>query len=99
MSATTPPQTSTTTAPRRCASTADVLLDAYLDYPERFVRKIPAPPELPTAAWINPPPPPDTKEENQFRSNGTEGPPRQRTATSDNVAGHNESQIVLSQNG
>ena len=34
---------------------ADVLLDAYLDYPERFVRKIPAPPELPTAAWINPP--------------------------------------------
>ena len=78
---------------------ADVLLDAYLDHPERFVRKIPAPPELPTAAWINPPPPPDTKEENQFRSNGTEGPPRQRTATSDNVAGHNESQVVLSQNG
>ena len=28
---------------------------AYLLHPERFVRKPPAPPALPTAAWINPP--------------------------------------------
>jgi len=28
---------------------------AYLLHPERFVRKAPAPPALPTAVWINPP--------------------------------------------
>ena len=28
---------------------------AYLRHPERFVRKPPAPPALPTAVWINPP--------------------------------------------
>jgi putative transposase len=33
-----------------------VVLDAaYQQHPERFVRKPPAPPELPTAAWINKP--------------------------------------------
>ena len=32
-----------------------VLLDAYADHPERFVRKIPAPPTLPAVAWINEP--------------------------------------------
>ena len=32
-----------------------VLLDAYAEHPERFVRKIPTPPALPTAAWINQP--------------------------------------------
>jgi len=36
-----------------------VLKAAYKRTPERFVRKPPAPPELPTAAWINKP---DTKE-------------------------------------
>ena len=30
---------------------------AYTAHPERFVNKPPAPPPLPTAAWINPPPP------------------------------------------
>lgn len=39
---------------------AVVLTDAYARNPERFVRKPPAPPELPTAAWINKPA--DTKE-------------------------------------
>ena len=39
---------------------AVVLADAYARNPERFVRKPPAPPELPTAAWINKPA--DTKE-------------------------------------
>jgi putative transposase len=38
---------------------ARVLEAAYARNPERFVRKPPAPPELPTAAWINRP---DTKE-------------------------------------
>jgi len=32
-----------------------VLAQAYVRYPERFVRKLPTPPPLPTAAWINPP--------------------------------------------
>ena len=39
---------------------ADVLDAAYEQHPERFVRKPPVPPELPTAAWINKPA--DTKE-------------------------------------
>jgi putative transposase len=34
---------------------AEVLSEAYAAHPERFVRKPPAPPKLPTAAWINPP--------------------------------------------
>ena len=29
---------------------------AYTTHPERFVRKPPQPPALPTAVWINPPP-------------------------------------------
>jgi len=36
-----------------------VLEAAYERDPERFVRKPPVPPKLPTAAWINKP---DTKE-------------------------------------
>ncbi len=38
---------------------ATVLADAYARNPERFVRRAPVPPALPTAAWINKP---DTKE-------------------------------------
>jgi putative transposase len=41
------------------AARAHVLDAAYERHPERFVRKPPAPPELPTAAWINKP---NTKE-------------------------------------
>ncbi len=41
------------------AARARVLETAYVNNPERFVRKPPVPPELPTAAWINKP---DTKE-------------------------------------
>jgi putative transposase len=37
------------------ARRADVPTAAYLAHPERFVLKPPAPPELPTASWINPP--------------------------------------------
>ena len=37
------------------AARAHVLNAAYQRRPERFVRKLPAPPELPTAAWINKP--------------------------------------------
>ena len=36
---------------------ADVLSAAYTRNPDRFVRKHPEPPQLPTAAWINKPPP------------------------------------------
>jgi putative transposase len=41
------------------AERARVLEAAYARTPERFVRKPPMPPRLPTAAWINKP---DTKE-------------------------------------
>ena len=34
---------------------AHVLADAYARNPERFVRRAPVPPTLPTAAWINKP--------------------------------------------
>ena len=37
---------------------AQVLATAYAAHPERFVRQAPRPPQLPTAAWINPPKPP-----------------------------------------
>jgi putative transposase len=41
------------------AARARVLQAAYARNPERFVRRLPMPPELPTAAWINKP---ETKE-------------------------------------
>jgi putative transposase len=41
---------------------ADVLSTAYTRKPERFVRKHPEPPSLPTTAWINKPSEPDDKE-------------------------------------
>jgi putative transposase len=37
------------------AQRADVLDAAYAAHPERFVRKPPEPPALPTAVWINEP--------------------------------------------
>lgn len=37
------------------AQRAEVLSDAYAAHPERFVRKVPEPPALPTAVWINEP--------------------------------------------
>ena len=42
-------------AERRRAERAQVLQAAYATMPERFVRQVPVPPALPTAAWINPP--------------------------------------------
>ncbi len=33
----------------------ETLLQAYAAHPERFVKKLPEPPTLPIAAWINPP--------------------------------------------
>lgn len=39
---------------------AEVLDAAYAAHPERFVRKAPTPPDLPTVAWINQPPEKDT---------------------------------------
>jgi hypothetical protein len=44
---------------------------AYAAHPERFVRKPPQPPALPTEVWINPPrppesgPPPDSEQKTQ----------------------------------
>ncbi len=46
-------------APALHTARAQVLEVAYARNPERFVRKPPAPPTLPTAAWINNP---DNKE-------------------------------------
>jgi putative transposase len=42
-------------APRITAAREQTLLAAYARHPERFVRKLPQPPILPSAAWINPP--------------------------------------------
>jgi putative transposase len=42
-------------AQQQHAARARVLQDAYAATPERFVRRTPVPPELPTAAWINKP--------------------------------------------
>jgi putative transposase len=42
-------------AEERHARRAAVLRAAYQATPERFVRQLPMPPALPTAAWINPP--------------------------------------------
>jgi len=39
------------------------LLQAYAAHPERFVKKLPEPPALPTAAWINPPQEKTTRED------------------------------------
>ncbi len=35
-------------------------MSAYAAHPERFVRKAPEPPALPTVAWMNRPEEPDT---------------------------------------
>jgi putative transposase len=37
------------------AARQQTLLAAHARHPERFVRKVPRPPVLPEAAWINPP--------------------------------------------
>jgi putative transposase len=37
------------------AARQDTLNTAFLNTPERFVRKTPKPPHIPTAVWINPP--------------------------------------------
>jgi transposase InsO family protein len=42
-------------APQIIAARKQTLLAAYARHPERFVRKVPQPPILPEAAWINPP--------------------------------------------
>jgi putative transposase len=42
-------------APAVTAARQQVLEDAYAAHPERFVKKTPSPPKLPTEVWINPP--------------------------------------------
>jgi putative transposase len=49
-------------AAARQAVRAETLTTAYTAHPERFVRKPPTPPAIPTAAWINPPVPPAREE-------------------------------------
>ena len=44
------------------AARQHTLARAYQANPERFVRKAPEPPAVPTAAWINPPQKPDNKQ-------------------------------------
>lgn len=43
-------------APAAQAARRQTLLAAHALHPERFVNKLPAPPHLPGAVWINPPP-------------------------------------------
>jgi putative transposase len=47
-------------APQILAQRQEVLTAAYETHPERFVRRPPRPPELPTAVWINQPTEEDT---------------------------------------
>jgi putative transposase len=47
-------------APEITAARAVTLDAAYAAHPERFVRRPPTPPVLPTAVWINPPPTEET---------------------------------------
>ncbi len=49
-------------APKLLVQRQSVLDAAYLAHSERFVRRAPRPPELPTQVWINPP----KKEEKAF---------------------------------
>ena len=51
----TPWQVHSGQAPDIHDSRKKTLLDVYAQHPQRFVRKPPQPPELPVAAWINPP--------------------------------------------
>lgn len=53
----TPADMHTGLAHARRAQRATVLDAAYAARPERFVRRAPVPPRLPTAVWINPPQP------------------------------------------
>jgi putative transposase len=58
------------------AARREVLAGAYARHPERFVRRTPAPPPLPTAAWINPPPrPPTTPRTSSSSSSSSSSPP------------------------
>jgi transposase InsO family protein len=50
-------------APQITAARRGTLLAAYVRHPERFVRKVPQPPIVPEAAWINPPPQKTTLED------------------------------------
>ena len=52
-------------APQITAARQNTLLSAYARHPERFVRKVPQPPIVPVAAWINPPPRNTTLEDAQ----------------------------------
>lgn len=52
-------------APAVLARRQTVLDAAYQAHPERFVRKPPRPLPLPSEVWINKPPPPDTKTEEE----------------------------------
>jgi putative transposase len=51
----TPKAVHTGQAPMLHQARSDTLAVAYALHPERFVRRAPLPPPLPTAAWINPP--------------------------------------------
>lgn len=61
----TPASVHTGTAGEIVETRKQTLLVAYQNHPERFVRKIPQPPEIPMAAWINPPRTPPSEEARQ----------------------------------
>lgn len=53
-----------------------VLLTAYAAHPERFVRKLPQPPMLPHAVWINPPKKPSASQDGAGATISTADGPR-----------------------
>jgi putative transposase len=57
------------------AARQETLLAAYRSHPERFVHRPPQPPELPRAAWINPPAEKTTPEDRSESTIATPGNP------------------------
>ena len=57
------------------AGRQQTLLAAYRSHPERFVHKPPQPPELPRAAWINPPTEKSTPQDDSESTIATPGNP------------------------
>jgi putative transposase len=57
------------------AARQETLLAAYRSHPERFVHKPPQPPELPRAAWINPPTEKTTPQDGSESTIATPGNP------------------------
>jgi len=79
-----------------------VLEAAYRRNPERFVRKVPTPPQVPEAVWINPPPSPQEAEWGRQGGGGREAsvgepaPGAQELVSPSNNSACERSELLLS---